>query len=273
MIFRLFAIGAAFGLLTSSSPMAEAQFGNSGFGGIGFGSGFGSSGMGSSGFGSSGFGSSGFGSSGFGSSGFGSSGFGSSGFGNSGFGASRFGSGGFGSSGFGSSRFGSSGMGSSGYGGGQYGGGQNFVGRDAADMQQVFGQMGRAGQQFFNQMNRNMGGRNNNNRRRITQKIQNPPQPTRVEVRVGFTPPRQAPSELANTIRTRIAKILVDHKMSPPVLNMDGDTAVISGVAASENERDVIAMLIALEPGVRDVRNEMTLADSANVDTAPVPGS
>jgi hypothetical protein len=53
---------------------------------------------------------------------------------------------------------------------------------------------------------------------------------------------------------------------------MDGDTVIISGVAASENERDVITQLLAIEPGVRDVRNEMTIGQPAS-GIAPKPGS
>jgi hypothetical protein len=264
MIRRLFAVCAVVSLLLSVVPFAMSQ----GFGGT---SAFRGGGLGSSGFGSSGFGS-GFGSSGFGSSAFGS-GFGSSGFG-SGFGSSGFGGGGFGNSGFGGNGFGSSGFGNSGFGNrfgnGAYGGGQNFVGRDAADMQAAFGQMGRAGTQFFNTMNRNMG--RNNSRRQNTKTVENPPQPMRIEVHVAFDAPRPASSQLATTIRERLTTILADHKMSQPGIVMQGDTAVISGAAASENERDIISELVALEPGVRDVRNEMTVATPASPAPTLGPG-
>jgi hypothetical protein len=266
----LFASCALVTLLFATTMDALAQgFGNSG----GFGSsGFGASAFGS-GFGSSGFGSSGFGS-GFSSSSLGSAGFGASRFGSSGFGAAGFGGSGFGTSGFGNSMFGNSGFGG-GYGNRGYGatnsGGQNFVGRDAGDMQQVFGQMGRAGTQFFNQMNRNM--RRENSRRQSNKTVQNPAQPVRVEVRTAFTVPRPSPTQLASTIRTRLDAILVAHKMSQPTLSMDGDTAVLGGVAASESERDVISQLVALEPGVRDVRNEMTVATPTTEAAGTAPGN
>lgn len=255
MLPRLLSPGAVLAIVigVSSPVLAQGRMG---------GTGFGSSGFGSSGFGSSGFGSSGFGSSGFGSSSFGRNSFGAgaggigSGFGSSGFGSSGFGSG-FGSSGFGNSMSGGSGFGNQGNVGGQYGGGQSFVGRDAGDMQGVFNQMGRASTQFFNNMNRNIS-RNNRNRQ-PAQTSQNPPQPTRVRLEVAFTAPRAASEVVANKIRTRLAKILPDHGMAQPELTMEGDTAVIRGVATSDSERLVIQQLIALEPGVRSVRNEMTL--------------
>jgi hypothetical protein len=247
-----------------ASALAQGRIGGtSAFGGGGFGSsGFGGSGM--SGFGSGGFGSSSFGSSGFGrnSFGFGAGGLGG-GFGSSGFGSS------FGQSGFGNSTFGGGGLGSQ---FGQYGGGQTFVGRDAADMQSTFSQLNRASTQFFNTMNRNMG-RSGNRNRRTTQTSQNPPQPMRVEMRVAFSAPHMASDQLANALRTRLAKILGEHKMTQPILTMQGDTAVLSGVAASESERAVIGQLVALEPGVRDVRNEMTVAVPSSEPIAQPSGS
>jgi PPE-repeat protein len=254
MIRRLLAFTAVVSLFFGVVSFAMSQ----GFGGS---SAFRGGGMGSSGLGSSGFGS-GFGSSGFG--GMGSSGFGGSGFGSSGFGGGGFGGGGMGNSGFGGGGFGNSGFGNSGFGGssgsGAYGGAQNFVGRDASDMQAAFGQMGRAGTQFFNTMNRNM---SRNSSRHSTKTVENQPQPMRVEVHVAFDAPRPSSTQLATTVREHLTSILANHKMSQPNVTMQGDTAVITGVAAGENERDVISQLISLEPGIRDVRNEMTVAAPA----------
>lgn len=219
--------------------------------------------FGSSGFGSSGMGgSSGFGSGGLGSSGFGSgsgSGFGSSGFGNSGFGSSSMGG------------FGNSGFGNSGFGGSQSGGGQNFVGRDATDMQATFMQSNRASTQFFNNMNRQMS--SNNRRQAKSSSSKNPPQKVRIDMKVGFNPPRISTDAVAAKLRTRLAKILTAHDMSQPVVTMQGDIAVLSGTAASDSERAVIAQLVSLESGVREVRNEMTVAGAASEAIAPPAGS
>jgi hypothetical protein len=232
----------------------------------GMGSRFGASGFGTSGLGSSRFGSS-LGSSGFGSSGFGSSGFGGSGFGSSGFG-SGFGSGmsGFGSSGFGNSGFGSS-FGNQGFGGGGYGG-QNFVGRDSADMANTWNQMGQASAQFFNQMNRSMS-RSSRTPQDAVPQIKNEPQQLRVNLQVAFTPPRPSQADLANSIRTRLGRILAVQNIAVPQLTMEGDVAVLGGVAATESQRLVLEKLIALEPGVRTVRNEMTVAAPSATGSLP----
>ncbi|HEY3395330.1 MAG TPA: BON domain-containing protein, partial [Lacipirellulaceae bacterium] len=235
---------SAFGSSGGLRPLGQA-----GFGATQFGSGFGSSGM--SGFGSSGMG---------GMNSFGSSGFGSS-----------FGGGGMG----GMSGFGMQGMG--GMNGGAMGG-QNFVGRDSGDMNAVMTQMGRAGTQFFNTMSQNVRGRNNRNRQQpAADQGENERPAMRIRLEVGFTAPRPAPSALATNIQTRIARLAVDHSLGQPQVFVEGDTVVLRGVADSESQRLVLANLIALEPGVRAVRNEMTVAGApaaavpvAATPTAPV---
>jgi hypothetical protein len=58
--------------------------------------------------------------------------------------------------------------------------------------------------------------------------------------------------------------------MAQPAVTMEGDTAVLRGVAASESERLVLEKLVMLEPGVRQVRNEMVVtAPPAAVRSAP----
>jgi osmotically-inducible protein OsmY len=263
MIRRLIAISAAVALVSTIGVVSHAQsFGNSGSRG-----GMGGGGMGGSAFGGGGGGMGGSGFGGMGSSGFGGGGMGGSGFG--GMGSSGFGGGGMGSSGFGS---GGLGGGNAGFAGSGMGGQQNFVGRDANDMQATFGQMGKASTQFFNNMNRNM---KNNSRRSNKKTVQNASQPSRVEVKVAFDVPRAPSDQMARDIRTRLAKLLAEHHMSQPTVSMEGDTVVLSGAAASENERDVISQLLAIEPGVRDVRNEMTIGKPAGAPSgiAPSPGS
>ena len=62
--------------------------------------------------------------------------------------------------------------------------------------------------------------------------------------------------------------------MSQPNVTMEGDTAVVSGTATSENERDVISQLLAMEPSIHNVRNEMTIAEPAAASSGTAkPGS
>jgi hypothetical protein len=50
---------------------------------------------------------------------------------------------------------------------------------------------------------------------------------------------------------------------------MEGDTAVLRGVAATDSQRLVLEKLVALEPGVRQVRNEMTVIAPPAAATSP----
>jgi hypothetical protein len=265
MIRRLIAFSAAIALVsTSGVSLAQNRGGGMGSGGMGGSAFSGGGGMGGGGFGGSG----GFGGGGMGGSGFGGGGMGSSGFGGMG--------GGMGSSGFGNSGFGGgqSGFGNSGFGntGGGNGGQQNFVGRDANDIQATFGQMGKASTQFFNNMNRNM---RNGSRKSTKKTVQAPAQPVRVAVKVAFDAPRPPSDQVARDISTRLTKILAANHMSQPTVKIEGDTVVVSGTAKSENERDVISQLLAIEPGIRNVRNEMTVGQptGAASGTAPTPAS
>ena len=232
---------SAFGSSSGLRPLGQA-----GFGATQFGSGMGSGGM--SGFGSSGMG---------GMNSFGSGSFGSS-----------FGGGGMG----GMSGFGMQGMGGMGGMNGGAMGGQNFVGRDGGDMNAVMSQMGRAGTQFFNSMSQNMSGRNNRNRQQQSGgegEGENERPEMRIRLEVGFAAPLPAPTALARNIQTRISRLAVDHSLGQPQVSVEGDTVVLRGVAESESQSLVLANLIALEPGVRAVRNEMTIATAPAV-AAPV---
>jgi hypothetical protein len=232
---------SAFGSSSGVRPLGQA-----GFGATQFGSGFGSSGMG----GFSGGGMGGLGMGGFGGGGFGSSGGGM-----------------MGGMGLGNQMFGGMGMN-----GGM--GGQSFVGRDGGDMNAVMSQMGRAGTQFFNTMSQNMRGRNNRNRQQPEMDSgENERQDIRIRLEVGFAAPRPAPLALARTLQTRIARLSVDHSLGQPQIAVEGDTVVLRGVAESENQMMVLANLISLEPGVRVVRNEMTIAgaDAAVTPVAAAP--
>jgi hypothetical protein len=223
------------------------------------------------GFGGNG-GQTGFGGSGFGSGGFGS-GMGSSGLGG-GFGSSGFGGGGFGSSGMSGGGFGSSGLGGSGFGQNSFGnnqqGGQAFVGRDSGDMASVFNQLGRNSNQFFQQLNRTMGGNRN---RRTSSQGENAALVVRVRLDVAFDHPQVRPAVVATAVRGRLETVLARRNIVAPEVEMNGDTVVLHGVAASESQRLVIEKLVSLEPGVAEVDNQMTVATEPSAAESPAAES
>jgi hypothetical protein len=166
--------------------------------------------------------------------------------------------GGFGMSGAG---FGGSPFGNQGFGMGGYGGGPAFVGRDAADIAALWTQSGPAGIQSYGQLNGNMIRQTRDSQ--PAPAAPNVPQPVRVELQVAFDAPRPAPQQVASNLQTRLGKILTDHNIAAPNVIMEGDTAVLTGTASSENERLVLEKLVALEPGVRQVRNELVVISPA----------
>jgi hypothetical protein len=136
--------------------------------------------------------------------------------------------------------------------------------------------MGRAGTQFFNTMTQNMRGRNNRNRQQQFNgegEGDDERPEMRIRLEVGFPAPRPAPSALARTLQSRIDRLAVDHNLGQPQVSVEGDTVVLRGVADSESQMLVLANLISLEPGVRLVRNEMTIAEApaATVPVATTP--
>jgi hypothetical protein len=229
--------------------------GGSSFGQSGFGSGAGSGLGGSGGFGSGTNGFSGFGGSAFGNS----SSFGGN-FGNT------FGSNGFGSSnGFGNLGGGQGFGGQQGMNGAQ--GGQNFIGRSGSDMQSMMKAMGQGSNQFFQQLNRTLGQANRG--RQNNQQKENAELPVRVRLNVAFDGPAPQRADLAATVHEHVDKILAVRNIAAPNIEVDGDTVVLSGTAASDDQRLVIEKLVSLEPGVSQVLNQMTVAGSSPAETMP----
>ena len=65
--------------------------------------------------------------------------------------------------------------------------------------------------------------------------------------------------------------MLASHKIAAPDIEVDGDTVVLTGTAASDSQRLVIEKLVSLEPGVWQVSNQMTVAGSSPAEPAPQP--
>jgi hypothetical protein len=152
-------------------------------------------------------------------------------------------------------------------------GGQSFVGRDGGDMQAIMGQMGRAGTQFFNTMNRNMSNRNRFRQQQQPQDEGNERPPVRVRLEMGFNSAPAAPSVVATTINTRLQQLSVDHSLGQPQISVEGDTVVLRGTAESETQIQVLERFVMLEPGVMRVRNEMVVAGQTTEEQLPPSGN
>jgi hypothetical protein len=78
----------------------------------------------------------------------------------------------------------------------------------------------------------------------------------------GFAPPTVAP---AGALQTKLTTVFQGTSMLPPNTNFQiaidgGGTVVLRGQVASESERRLAEGMVRLEPGVRNVRNLITIA-------------
>ncbi|MDX1965178.1 MAG: BON domain-containing protein [Pirellulales bacterium] len=228
--------------------------------------------------GASGIGSSGIGGGGIGSSGIG----GSSGLGGSSSGRST--SGAFGNRSLGSS---STGGANNTFGGTQRGGlnqqqgqfgqngglGQNrqgqqrqFVGADSGDFANFFGSVvgaqqaafqGMARQNNMNQGNQqNQGNQGNARSKKTVRAIRT--------VQFEFASPQ--PEVLTTTLSTRLNRTKSLSRLSGDIqVQMDGRTAILTGVVKDQRQRDLAERLCLLEPGVSKVQNDLTLPEEVPV--------
>lgn len=231
-----------------------------------------------SGFGPPNFGASGFGTSSVGTGGFGIGSFGSA-FGRGGTSGSAFGTGGFGGSRFGGSQFGGGGFGGQGFGQGMVGfgdGGQGFVGRDSGDMQALFNNIGRGANQFFQQLDRRLDrvGRRGRRNRQTDVADESTRTPVRVQLRLAFDDvpvPRVTASEIESRLETTLDG-LSDPRFGSPEVSVADGVVTLRGTVPSESRWLVMEKLAALEPGVREVRNQMTVVPTEAEATRPESG-
>ena len=119
-------------------------------------------------------------------------------------------------------------------------------------------QAGRGGiNNLFNAMN-NFGMYNSRFNRR---------QQLRVPIRLGFAHTALLPPspEVALRVQNRLARIPQLRDSGPLAVEMDGRVAVLRGEVVSQHERELVARLVLLEPGISDVRNELQVASAATV--------
>jgi len=77
---------------------------------------------------------------------------------------------------------------------------------------------------------------------------------------VGFTPPVRRPSTVSATIASRITRLPGIKTNGPIEVALEGRTAVLRGVVASDHDRDLLERVILLEVGISKVENELTVA-------------
>jgi osmotically-inducible protein OsmY len=156
----------------------------------------------------------------------------------------------------------------------------DFVGMDAQSMAEFVGRVG-AGQagnpRFQAGISRQNAGRGANGR---------PPQAgargggtqtqLRTTIRLGFDRSGSASTGVNTKLRTRLAESSGIQFLSSVEVAMDGRTATLRGVVATEHDRALAEQLARLEPGIWKVRNDLLLPESVppgdtQADRSPTP--
>ncbi len=141
-----------------------------------------------------------------------------------------------------------------------------FVGADSADATNFFSQLqgGFGGNSLQNLAGRRQDFQNNNQGGGRSRS----PLPPRLTLGFNYS----GPGELrVSTQLTRLVSKLPNLGIMEPVtVSMIGDTAVLQGRVATAHDREVIAQVALLEPGVGSVQNDLQVG-TAPVEIQPVP--
>ena len=123
-------------------------------------------------------------------------------------------------------------------------------------------------------------GNQNNNRTNLNENVSNENRPTstRTQIRprheVAFDYSKPAATKVAESLRARI-QVLASRRTDLNVIEVDFDAergeATLRGSVKSEQAAKVVEAVLRLEPGVRSVRSELTIAANP-ARTAPGPG-
>jgi hypothetical protein len=130
-----------------------------------------------------------------------------------------------------------------------------FVGRDAQDVRAGFQSQsgGRGAGGMLDTMIENLN-EMRDSRRRWREQSSAPP-PVRVQLVPAFDSPAPTPLDANVPLQRRLTKEMAAVGVTSPQIEMVGRTAVIRGVVATERDRELIARLASLEPGVSQVEN------------------
>jgi hypothetical protein len=149
----------------------------------------------------------------------------------------------------------------------------DFVGRGNATGQFIGGQQG--SQQGGNNQARNFNRTqtNNFNRSRNTNtsnrfgRTSSSTGSFRPAQRIAFSFPKRSTSSVGSSLKTRFSDISQLSSRAPSLKNVnfgmgDGGTVTLTGAVESERTKRLAAVLVRLEPGVRVVKNELTVTTS-----------
>jgi len=91
----------------------------------------------------------------------------------------------------------------------------------------------------------------------------------RTSLRLGFTPLPPTPARVGSSLASRLENLPHIQNRSSMEVTIEEGTAVLRGQVATEHDRMLAGRLAMLEPGIRQVRNELTIAPADDATSAP----
>lgn len=88
-------------------------------------------------------------------------------------------------------------------------------------------------------------------------------------LRVDFQVPRPSPQQEAEKITGQLVDSLGSSICGPVSVLVQGETATLTGLVATERDRRLAALIVLLEPGISKIENELTIAQNANPPASP----
>lgn len=77
-------------------------------------------------------------------------------------------------------------------------------------------------------------------------------------LKLGFKPKYRSPAEVSRLVTNRLTRLPLPPKFAGMSVFIDGTTAVVSGNVPTQEDAQVAEQLLLLEPGVDDVKNDLT---------------
>lgn len=137
-----------------------------------------------------------------------------------------------------------------------------FVGADTGEISNVRSQATSQGAGFQSLLNA-LSRPNQNQQQAGPQNNSSSRRQFRVQLRLGFKPDFSQ-SRVSTNFKKLLSRIPQVASASSINVSMLGRTAVLTGTAKSESERDLIARLARLEPGISSVKNDLVVGDESN---------
>lgn len=144
------------------------------------------------------------------------------------------------------------------------GAGAGFVGNDAMDAQSMFQNMnGRQRQRaLFDMALQSLNEMRDSRRDRRRQRRQPPPARVALIPQIDIAP--LTPPETASSLADQMTRVMNVRGSGDVSVTMQGRTAVLSGTVATAHDKALAEKLAALEPGVSEVENNVTVRATAD---------